>query len=117
MAQDPVTPAPAATPAPIPQRPPTNPQAYATELGLTTEQVVELDRIDREHGEKMKALNQSNPGKETLQKVTREARDAKQAAIKKVLTADQWTAWQVKKNEAREARMQQTQQAAPTHQE
>ena len=92
-------------------------QGLAAELELTPEQVVDLERIDREYGELYKETNRKITDPEAKKARTVELRDRKQADIKAVLTKDQYKKWQAIKQEQRTSRSQSRQQVAPAHQE
>ncbi|HRD52767.1 MAG TPA: hypothetical protein PKY96_08975 [Flavobacteriales bacterium] len=95
------------------------PQLMAKELGLTEQQIEDLNRIDREHGERMKELNRQNLEQQAKRAKTIEMRDKKQAEIQKAMTAEQWAKWQQMKQAQRDASMKAREEhkAKPVHQE
>lgn len=114
------TPATAAKPMPSQA----NPQMMAKELGLSDQQVEDLNRIDREHQDRMKQLHREGLTPEQKRARTIELRDRKQAEIKKVMTAEQWAQWQKMKQgqrdaslKAREEQKEKREQEKAPHQE
>lgn len=95
------------------------PQLMAKELGLTEQQIEDLNRIDREHGERMKELNRQNLEQQAKRAKTIEMRDKKQAEIQKAMTAEQWAKWQQMKQAQRDAsiKAREEHKAKPVHQE
>ncbi|MFN3875560.1 MAG: hypothetical protein ACK4L7_06575 [Flavobacteriales bacterium] len=88
-----------------PMPPQARPQDMAKELGLTDQQVEDLNRIDREHQERMKQLHREGGTPEQKRAKTVELRDRKQAELKKVMSAEQWAKWQQMKQGQRDASM------------
>jgi hypothetical protein len=120
IAQEPTKPLteqqPAVTPVPPPRA---NPQTMAKELGLTDTQVEDLNRIDREYGDRYLELNRQNLEQQAKRARTIELRDKKQADIQKAMTAEQWALWQQMKQAQRDASLKarEERKAKPVHQE
>ena len=122
QAQEPATgttqQAPAAAPAkPMPAQ--ATPQMMAKELGLTEKQVEDLNRLDREHQDRIRELHRAGLDQQAKRARTIELRDRKVAEQKAVMTAEQWAQWQQMKQSQRDASLKQHQerkQQAP-HQE
>ncbi|MBK9147952.1 MAG: hypothetical protein IPM12_09090 [Flavobacteriales bacterium] len=99
--------------------PKSTPQMMAKELGLSDAQVEDLNRIDREYGERYKELNRQNLEQQAKRARTIELRDQKQAEIQKAMTAEQWALWQQMKQAQRDASLKarEERKAKPVHQE
>jgi hypothetical protein len=99
--------------------PKANPQMMAKELGLSDAQVEDLNRIDREYGERFKELNRQNLEQQAKRARTIELRDKKLAEIQKAMTAEQWALWQQMKQAQRDASLKarEERKAKPAHQE
>lgn len=114
--------APQAAAKPMPAQ--ARPQDMAKELGLSDQQVEDLNRIDREHQERVKQLHRESLAPEQKRARTAELRDRKQAEQRKAMTAEQWAQWRKMKQgqrdaslRAREERKQQNGQEQAPHQE
>ncbi|MFZ1692983.1 MAG: hypothetical protein WAT74_07300 [Flavobacteriales bacterium] len=114
----PATEAPAQAVAPVlPAK--ATPQLMAKELGLSEQQIEDLNRIDREHADRMKELNRQNLDQQAKRAKTIEMRDKKQAEIQKAMTAEQWAKWQQMRQTQRDAsvKARDEHKAKPVHQE
>ncbi len=120
IAQEPTKPVTEQQSAVTPVLPPrATPQTMAKELGLTDAQVEDLNRIDREYGDRFLELNRQNLEQQAKRARTTELRDQKQAEIQKAMTAEQWALWQQMKQAQRDASLKarEERKAKPAHQE
>ncbi|MBK8226688.1 MAG: hypothetical protein IPK70_05880 [Flavobacteriales bacterium] len=119
-AQEPTKPVTEQQPTVAPVLPPrATPQTMAKELGLTDAQVEDLNRVDREYGDRYLELNRQNLEQQAKRARTIELREKKQADIQKAMTAEQWAQWQQMKQAQRDASLKarEERKAKPAHQE
>ncbi len=97
----------------------TKPQLMAEELGLTQAQVADLDRADEAHAARMRELHQGDLSPEAKRARATELRKEHDAAVKALLSEQQWSQWQQARQAARDkayGRMQERREQKP-HQE
>jgi periplasmic protein CpxP/Spy len=84
------------------------------ELSLTPEQTTKVEALNKETGEKMRALFEANSGdRDKAREKMRAVREESDTKLKAILTAEQYTKWQEIEKKMREERRGNRPQGGP----